>query len=212
MISLIMLVVVLSATPSLATHPVIHQPPNVHWRNSHTQWHWGANLDNNYPQFKTPTNKARTDTWTSACCPDSQWHAHYDTAFDNHVNVKDCSNPSAPGCAVTSYNGNSSLHMTLGTTWFDVDYVSQFYTGTGHPADNNTPNEIDAWSVAAEEYGHVQNMHHFGSGCDTMSGFTEREKTCKRFLNSAEKSAAQEPYDSAHPGTFSNAINEIWFE
>lgn len=206
-------VVVLSlGVPSArADHPVLHTPRDVHWQNSHTLWHWGSNLNNNYPAFKTPTNKARHDTWASACCPDSQWHGHYDTSASNHINVSDCSDPGWVGCATTSYNGNAAHHMTLGRIFYDEPRVknNKFYTDTGTPPDT----KYDAWSVAAEEWGHVQNMNHFGANsCYTMYGQTTMGTTCKRWLVQRERDAAQEPYDAAHPGTSSQALAEIAFE
>ena len=209
MILVISTYAVLPLVPASAGHPVIWTPRSVHWRNSHTNWHWGDNLANNHPRFKDPTNAARNRTWEDACCPNSQWHGHFKTGADNHINVKDCDNPDHIACAITNYNGNNARHMTMAKIYFDTQRVNndRYFTGTG---DGDVPNnKFDAWSVAAEEWGHVQNMHHFGSAnCDTMSGNTPEGTKCKRHLRDAEKDAAQEPYDLAHPGTSAAALAE----
>lgn len=201
--------VLIAATPAYATHPVVLQPRNLHWQNSHTLWHWGSNLDTNHPGYKTPANKGR-ETWTQACCPDGQWHGHFNTSSTSHVNVQDCTNPDFIACVSLTYNGNTSLHLTQVRIWFDSQRVNnnKFYTGTGTPPSD----KYDAWSAAAEEWGHAQNIDHFGSNCNTMSGVTPLGTTCKRNTNQTERASAQEPYDNAHPGTFFNAINEIAYE
>lgn len=172
----------------------------------------GPNLDSNHPAFKEPSNKARRLTWIQACCPNSQWHTHFDTSAGNHVNVNNCSNPDFIACAITSYNGNQAHHMTEAKIYFDTTRVEnqRFYTAAGDDVPNN---KFDAWSVAAEEWGHVQNINHFGpSNCDTMSGVTPEGTKCKRNLRAAEKEAAQEPYDLAHPNTASLSKAEVGYE
>ena len=74
--------------------------------------------------------------------------------------------------------------------------VDEFYKGIGDVPDD----QLDAWSIAAEEWGHMQNMFHFGSSlCDTMDGSSEKGTDCNRTLIQPEKNAAQEPYDLMHP-------------
>jgi hypothetical protein len=197
------------ATPAYATHPVVRQPRNLHWQNSHTLWHWGSNLDTNHPAYKNPSDNGR-QTWTQACCPDGQWHGHFNSSSASHVNVQDCSNPDWIACYSLTYNGNVNLHLTQATIWFDSQRVSnnKFYTGTGSPPSD----KYDAWSAAAEEWGHAQNIDHFGSSCNTMSGTTLLGTTCKRNTNQTERQSAQEAYDGVHPGTFFDALNEIPYE
>lgn len=185
--------VLVAPTPALATHPCLVNC-RVHWDNYYMPWHFDSTINVTYPQFKTPTTSARNQ-WVNACCPDSPWYTVYNDAAANHVEVAYASNPNFLAYATYYWNGNTAYHWTKMVLGFDRRDVGLFYTGTGTPPSNR----YDAWSAMAEEWGHAQNMNHFGSSCWTMSGTTPIGTTCKRILTTTEKTAAKEPYDLAHP-------------
>lgn len=196
------ILVMLGSEYAGASHPCIFDAGNcrVHWQDFQTNWHWGSNLEDHHDDFKSPSNNARVSTWQNACCPDSPWHTHFDTSAPNHVRTLFFSPTNAPGRAVVFYDGNASFHMNTA----QVDFNHNFFDNDSSQSDdaisrsgNPDSDQVDAWSVAAEEWGHVQNIGHFGVAARTMSGVTITGTTTKRNLVAAERTAACEPY--RHP-------------
>ena len=193
-------VLVAAVAPADASHPTIWDP-KVHWNNASTDWHWGSALEDHHTDFKLPSDAAWWLTWRDACCPDSPWHPHYDTSAPSHVNTIFYT-PNTAGRAVTTYDGNSAFHMIK----VQIDFNHQFYDNVDQTVDvmyrgAGTPlfNQLDAWSVASEEWGHLQNIDHFGVSCDTMYHVTTVGQTCKRSTNPAERQAAIEGWELSHP-------------
>ncbi len=178
-----------------ATHPLWYNDARIHWQNFDVRYHFTSNLLNNYVAYQTPSNNARA-RWINATSPNSPWHTHYDSGAPNHVDVALAPIPSWLGFASLVYTANSSWHLssTL-VAWDSRDAdAGLIYTGSNV----NIPNtQYDAWSIIQEEWGHAQNMNHFGTACRTMSGTTSLNETCKRGLIQAERTAACEPYE--HP-------------
>lgn len=185
-----------------ASHPTIYDN-RVHWDFAAYYWHWGSTLEDHHTGFQLPANAAWWLTWQDACCPDSPWHTHYDTSAPNHIDTVFFTPTFVVGRAVPVYDGNAAFHMNTAQVhfnhyFFDNDGISSddaMYRGSGTPPSY----QADAWSVAAEEFGHVQNMNHFGGSCDTMGGITVEGTTCKRSTNQAERNAAIEAYNLMHP-------------
>lgn len=174
----------------------------IHWSYASTYYHFTGAVTSTYSQFRDPSNRAVAQ-WTGACCPDSPWHTHYNTGSANHVDVKPTSDASYLAEAYVVWDGNLNavggranphfVSMEIRVDKRDVD-AGAFYTGTGTPP----PGQYDAWSAFAEEWGHVQNLGHFGAPESTMSGTVLPAATTKRFLNATEILAACIPYQQIH--------------
>lgn len=191
----------------------------IHWRYANTLYHFSPNLKTNYPQFQEPSRRAVAQ-WTAAADPDSPWHTHEVETAPSHVDVADTDNPEALGDARVFWNGDLNgppgrenphfVSMQIRIDKRDVD-TGVFYTGTATPPSD----KYDAWSVMAEEWGHVQNMGHFvpsghASGAcpgypnpghlfdHAMSGQTCPGQTHKRNLDATERLAACITYRQIH--------------
>ena len=211
LVGIFIAVLVAAVVPADASHQFTRDP-RLHWNNASYDWHWGSNLDDHHFDFQLPSNAAWWLTWQAACCPDSPWHTHFNTSAGNHIdtvffNLPPPLNAEVYGAAVTVYDGNSLFHMNSAQVWFNHDNFDGdgnqsddlIYRGSGTPPSG----QLDAWSIASEEFGHVQNLDHFGgTGCSggyrTMAGFMNPGQTCKRTTVQAEREAAIEGYELSH--------------
>ena len=197
-------VLVAAVAPADASHPTIWDP-KVHWNDASTYWHWGSALEGHHTDFKLPANAAWWLTWQDACCPDSPWHTHFDTSAGNHVDTIYFMPESTVARAGRIYDGNASFHMNWASVEFNHNLFNnnatqtddQIYRGAGSPPANS--GQVDAWSAAAEEFGHVQNLNHFGGGCNTMGSIIYPQFICKRTTSEAEREGAIRGWELSHP-------------
>lgn len=207
LVGIFIAVSVAAVVPADASHPTL-EDVRVHWNEAGYYFHWGSALGGHHTDFELPANAAWWLTWRDACCPDSPWHTHFDTSAPNHVNTIYFSPTNAPGRVSWFYDGNALFHMNTAQfdfnhNYFDNDSSSTddtMYRGSGTPPFY----QVDGWSVASEEFGHVQNLDHFGgTGCAglgyrTMAGSMNPGQTCKRSTVQAEREAAIRGYELSH--------------
>lgn len=190
-----------STPPNCQTNLVnVGTDPNCegHWQNSHMLWHWGTEIGH-HSGLKDRFESA-LGNWENGCCPNGQWHTHYDTAAATHANTVDVDPNSGTlgkgSPAVTDVwdhipkMNDLWVRHNMGTP--GVDYTT-WWTQVGEdvPCD-----KVDAWSVWQEETGHAANISHNGNG--TMSGTTYPCDTSKRDPSDHQFWHAQEIYDRVH--------------
>lgn len=189
-----------------ATDFLYSSDPNckAHWQDSHMLYHWGDAIQAEHHRDERARFSSAVNRWANACCPDSPWHVHFDTAAGTHVNMVNFFGGILG--AGTPEKEDANHHMPLmKDLWLrhDVDEVDcggvpcVWYS----KADPDVPaNKLDSWSAWQEETGHAQNMVHWNeNSCDfTMSGRTCPGNSNKRQLNSHLEWHACDPYRRVH--------------
>jgi hypothetical protein len=174
----------------------------AHWQDSHMEYHWGDHIAQAHHDGHRDRFQSAITRWVNACCPDSPWHTHFNTAADTHPNMVNSSGGTLGVGRVAQEDANHHIPRMI-ALWLrhDIGELScsgdpcSWYTGTGDPGNK----KIDAWSVWQEETGHAQNISHHGTSCtQTMSGSTCAGNTDKRSLSDHNKFHACDPYRRVH--------------
>ncbi len=164
-----------------------------HWANSNLLFHFsGVLTDSAHKAFRDRFWDAE-GTWADAVNPNSPWHVHYSTRYQNHVSMFNSNEPGwlaegrirdsngsdhigglQPSCSKVEGSCDDWAGVWLREDIWEVfacgaSFSSQcsWYTGGAVPGST----QVDAWGVWVEELGHAQNIsHHLPPGHNALHG------------------------------------------